>query len=121
MKKVNTRKNLFLKRMLSMVIVAMVLMTVANVAVLTASALSPDFYIPYGEVSVNVEILEKRLDELQYMPIEPDDEFDDYTVRAIKDFQYLNGLESTGEADAETLTLLFSGNAIPREDPARIK
>ncbi len=121
MKKVNTRKNLFLKRMLSMVIVAMVLMTVANVAVLTASALSPDFYIPYGEVSDEVMILEKRLDELNYMPIEPDDEFDEYTVRAIKDFQYLNGLESTGRTDEETLHLLFSDDAVPREFPARIK
>ena len=120
MKNVNTRKNLLLKCMLSMVIVAMVLMTVANVAVLTASALSPDS-IPYGECSDEVMILEKRLDELNYMPTEPDGEFDEYTKRAITDFQYINHLETTGEADAETLTLLFSSNAIPREDYARIK
>lgn len=120
MKNVNTRKNLLLKSMLSMVIVAMVLMTVTNVAVLTASALSPDS-IPYGECSDEVWILERRLDELNYMPTEPDGEFDEYTVRAIKDFQYLSNLESTGEPNTETLRLLFSGNAIPREDYARIK
>ena len=78
-------------------------------------------FIPYGETSENVLKLELRLDELDFMPTKPNNEFDEYTIRAITDFQYVNGLETTGEADEKTLRLLFSGNAIPRGEPSRDK
>lgn len=78
-------------------------------------------FIPYGEISGNVLKVELRLDELDFMPTKPNNEFDEYTIRAITDFQYVNGLETTGEADEKTLRLLFSGNVIPRGEPSRDK
>lgn len=77
--------------------------------------------IPYGEVSDNVMILENRLDALNYMPTAPSGEFDESTKRAVTDFQYLNHIATTGEADERTLRLIFSENAIARPDPAREK
>ena len=77
--------------------------------------------IPYGEQSDNVMAVEQRLDELDYMPTIPDGVFDESTKRAITDFQYLNNLEATGEANEATLWLLFSENATARPDPSREK
>ena len=78
-------------------------------------------HISDGEVSDNVLKVETRLDELDFMPSKPNNVFDEYTVRAITDFQYINGLDATGEANEKTLDLLFSDNAIPRGEPSRIK
>ena len=55
------------------------------------------------------------------MPTKPDNVFNEYTVRAITDFQYINGLNATGEANKETLELLFSDHAKSREEPSRVK
>ena len=77
--------------------------------------------IPYGEQSDNVMAMEQRLDELNYMPTIPDGVFDESTKRAVTDFQYLNNLEATGEANEATLRLLFSENATARPDPSREK
>ena len=41
-------------------------------------------------------------------------EFGDGTEQAIRDFQYLNGMEVTGLADAATIEKLFSSDAAPR-------
>ena len=65
--------------------------------------------------------METRLDELDFMPSKPNGIFDEYTVRAITDFQYINGLSVTGEANEKTLELLFSDDAIPRGEPSRDK
>lgn len=75
----------------------------------------------YGESSDEVLKLEKRLDDLDFMPTKPDGVFDDYTKRAITDFQFINNLLTTGEADEKTLDLIFSDEAIPRGEPSREK
>lgn len=77
--------------------------------------------ISNGDVSDDVLKVETRLDELNFMPTKPDNVFNEYTVRAITDFQYINGLNATGEANKETLELLFSDHAKPREEPSRVK
>ena len=77
--------------------------------------------ISNGDVSDDVLKVETRLDELNFMPTKPDNVFNEYTVRAITDFQYINGLNATGEANKETLELLFSDHAKTREDPSRVK
>ena len=77
--------------------------------------------ISNGDVSDDVLKVENRLDELNFMPTKPDNVFNEYTVRAITDFQYINGLNATGEANKETLELLFSDHAKSREEPSRVK
>ena len=77
--------------------------------------------ISNGDVSDDVLKVETRLDELNFMPTKPDNVFNEYTVRAITDFQYINGLNATGEANKETLELLFSDHAKSREEPSRVK
>ncbi len=77
--------------------------------------------ISNGDVSDDVLKVETRLDELNFMPTKPDNVFNEYTVRAITDFQYINGLNATGEANKETLELLFSDHAKTREEPSRVK
>lgn len=77
--------------------------------------------ISNGDVSDDVLKVENRLDELNFMPTKPDNVFNEYTVRAITDFQYINGLNATGEANKETLELLFSDHAKTREEPSRVK
>ena len=74
-----------------------------------------------GDTNDNVLQMEKRLDELNYMPTKPNGVFDDKTVRAIKDFQFINNMVTTGKADENTLRILFSDYAIVRPDPARTK
>lgn len=77
--------------------------------------------ISNGDVNDDVLKVENRLDELNFMPTKPDNVFNEYTVRAITDFQYINGLNATGEANKETLELLFSDHAKIREEPSRVK
>lgn len=77
--------------------------------------------ISNGDVSDDVLKVETRLDELNFMPTKPDNVFNEYTVRAITDFQYINGLNATGEVNKETLELLFSDHAKSREEPSRVK
>ena len=77
--------------------------------------------ISNGDVNDDVLKVENRLDELNFMPTKPDNVFNEYTVRAITDFQYINGLNATGEANKETLELLFSDHAKSREEPSRVK
>lgn len=77
--------------------------------------------ISNGDVNDDVLKVENRLDELNFMPTKPDNVFNEYTVRAITDFQYINGLNATGEVNKETLELLFSDHAKTREEPSRVK
>lgn len=67
-----------------------------------------------GDTSEDVLRLQNRLDELGYMFVNCTGEFGDGTEQAIRDFQYLNGMEVTGLADAATIEKLFSSDAAPR-------
>ena len=71
--------------------------------------------------SKGVEVLEmqNRLYELGYLDGDRDGEFGNVTQTAVKLFQQDAGLEVTGIADNETLTLLYSENA-PRTENAQI-
>ena len=57
--------------------------------------------------------MQERLDELGYMFTLYDGEFDSGTEQAVKDFQLNNGFYTTGIANAELLTVLYSDEAQP--------
>ena len=69
-----------------------------------------------GDTGDAVLALQQRLDELGYMFLPCSGEFGDGTEQAVKDFQYLNGMTSTGIADPETQARIYSSEAIPRTD-----
>ncbi|PWM14579.1 MAG: peptidoglycan-binding protein, partial [Collinsella tanakaei] len=60
--------------------------------------------------------LQERLDELGYMFVACSGSYGDATVQAVMDFQLLNGMETTGVADAEMQKVLYSDAAVPRTD-----
>ena len=53
-------------------------------------------------------------DKLGYMFVAYAGEYTPGTVQAVKDFQYLNGIEVTGIADEETQKRIAADDAIPR-------
>ena len=57
--------------------------------------------------------LQQRLKDLGYYTIRVDGIFGSGTQRAVRDFQYVNGLTVTGKADHATQTLLYSSAAKP--------
>ena len=64
--------------------------------------------------------IQKRLDDLGYLPIEPTGYFGDSTAQAVKDFQINNELNRRdGVADQETLERLFSTSAFSRNTPVK--
>ena len=69
-----------------------------------------------GDSGDNVKALQTRLDQLGYMFVAISGEFTAGTEQAVKDFQYLNGMEVTGIADANTVAKLNSSDAKKRED-----
>lgn len=64
-----------------------------------------------GDSGLDVQRLQTRLQQLDYL-FATDGDFGDATDRALKYFQYRNGLEETGIADEATQLLLFSDDAI---------
>ena len=65
-----------------------------------------------GKTGAPVESLQAALTDLGYYTGKIDGKCASGTVSAIKRFQTKNGLQSTGVADPETLTLLYSGEAV---------
>lgn len=86
---------------------------------LEASATEADTtqYTPLAQGDQNEDVLkmQTRLDELGYLDAEYDGLYGQYTAQCVSDFQQANGLQATGTADAETLRVLFSSNAISKE------
>lgn len=67
-----------------------------------------------------VHAIQKRLDDLGYLSIEPTGYFGDSTAQAVKDFQINNELDRRdGVADQETLEKLFSTSAFSRTTPIK--
>jgi len=64
-----------------------------------------------GDAGLDVLRLQTRLQQLDYL-FATDGDFGEATHRALKYFQYRNGLEETGIADETTQLLLFSDDAI---------
>ena len=64
-----------------------------------------------GSSGTDVTRLQTRLLNLGCSVSEPDGDYGSTTARAVRVFQYANGLSQTGVADEQTLALLFSANA----------
>ncbi len=68
-----------------------------------------------GDEHADIAVIQERLEELLYISFSEGDSYTNYfgpgTERAITRFQESNGLSATGEADYETLKLLFSADA----------
>lgn len=91
-------------------------------ALLQAYLFSDDFIlvrreIGRGDEGSDVMRLQRRLKNLGYSADEADGIYGGSTARAVRIFQYYNGLEQTGEADFATLNLIFSSDAQAPENP----
>jgi len=87
-----------------------------------------DLYAPMkeGDEGADVKIMQTFLDELGYSVGEKgiDGKYGADTRAAVEQFQFVAGLEVTGEADAETLKLLYDEespipNATPTPEPTQ--
>lgn len=68
-----------------------------------------------GDEHSDIALIQERLEELLYISFSEGDTYTNYfgpgTERAITRFQESNGLSATGQADYETLKVLFSSDA----------
>ena len=83
---------------------------------LQAYLFSPDFRISRSDLRAGdqgeaVKRVQMRLSRLGYSADAPDGIYGGGTARSVRIFQYYNGLDQTGIADAVTQNLLFSKNA----------
>lgn len=62
----------------------------------------------------DVRICQERLIELGYLTVKADGGYGEKTEKAVRDFQNANGIEETGVADNDTLTLLYSDRALAK-------
>ena len=67
-----------------------------------------------GDAGLNVYVLQRRLAEMGYFEGDCTGSFSDMTQKAVTQFQADNGLESTGIADADTWSAIYSGAAVTR-------
>jgi iron complex transport system substrate-binding protein len=79
-----------------------------------ANSIDTNQTLKSGMKSDDVLKMQNRLLELGYMFVKPSGLFASGTVQAVKDFQYLNGLPTTGIADPATLQKLYSSDAKKR-------
>lgn len=87
---------------------------------------SPDFpAVPSpkrnGDKGPDVKRIQRRLQGLEYIFVFPDGAYGNGTEEAVRAFQQRNGLSADGVAGAETLSLLFSGEARPALKPYVLK
>ncbi|MBQ7864768.1 MAG: peptidoglycan-binding protein, partial [Clostridia bacterium] len=88
-----------------------------------APAYDPYAPLKEGDEGADVEIMQTFLDELGYSVGEKgiDGKFGKDTKAAVGQFQLVAGLKVTGEADAETLKLLYDEeNPIPNATPSPV-
>ena len=71
-----------------------------------------------GDEGDAVLAMQERLAELGYLTEEYGGTYGETTAAAVSAFQAGNGLKETGEADVETLALLFSAEALNTEGEA---
>ena len=73
----------------------------------------------WSEAAVDPEVdmleVDHKLYELGYRDSACNGELDEVTINALRNFQAVNGLQVTGEADAQTVALLLSGQAISEQ------
>lgn len=82
--------------------------------------LSPPASTNGGDKSDAVKTLRTRLHRLGYLLTVISDEYADDTERAIKDFQYLNGIEVTNIANPDMITKLDFADAKKRGNRFRV-
>ena len=68
-----------------------------------------------GDENDTVTSIQEQLAALGYYSEDCTGYFGEITEQAVKNFQYLNGLDATGIVDEETYYLLFSGEAVAFE------
>ncbi|WP_373535323.1 peptidoglycan-binding protein [Microcoleus sp.] len=74
--------------------------------------------LSFGDTGAEVSALQRRLQQLGYFNAHPTGNFREVTVRAVRYFQRINGLQVTGVADRQTLALLFGSiGPIPPATP----
>lgn len=85
---------------------------------ITCTEASVQLYDPLqkGDKGESVTEMKLRMQELGYFNAGSSlsDEYNDTCVERVKQFQKKNGLEATGAADVETLTVLFSDAAVAK-------
>ena len=88
----------------------------------SAPAYDPTVYGYIGLVSGNtgsaVTAMQQRLIELGWLSGSADGDYGKNTVSAVKAFQNAAGLSATGDADSNTLSILYSGSAPAYTAPA---
>ena len=86
--------------------------------VLTQSVLYSTVYRPlrYGSTGEDVKALQKRLMELGYYKGKISGNYLEGTQKGIQQFQEVNGLDRTGEADPDTQETLYSERAVGKND-----
>ena len=72
--------------------------------------------LQYGSSGEDVKQLQTRLTELGYYTGKISGNYLDASQTAVSAFQERNGLTATGKADVDTQTLLYSGQAIGKND-----
>ena len=84
---------------------------------LLAALAMPVSALGAAAVDPEVDMLEvdHKLYELGYRDSACNGELDEVTINALRNFQAVNGLQVTGEADAQTVALLLSGQAISEQ------
>lgn len=82
--------------------------------------ITDDMYFTVDSEGDSVMAIQKRLDDLGYLPIKPTGYFGESTAEAVKNFQINNELDRRdGIADTETLKRLFSTSAFSSTTQAR--
>lgn len=73
-----------------------------------------------GDFGVRVRLLQRGLEEMGYFNGACTGVFGDLTKDAVKAFQTANGLEATGEADAQTCARLYADDAVALRMPGTL-
>ncbi len=76
-----------------------------------AAPAADDGGIVYGSSGDDVKELQQRLADLGFLTVEPDGGYGDMTKAAVEQFQQAAGLTVTGNADSQTLSVLYSDGA----------
>lgn len=79
----------------------------------TTASINPsyNYTLSKGSKGTQVKSMQTRLKALGYIAEAPDGDYGNNTVRSVKAFQKIAGLEVTGIADPATLTVLYSFSA----------
>ena len=75
----------------------------------------------FGDTGLHVRQLQRKLKELGYFGGDATGNFGELTQQAVTAFQERNGLEATGIADLTTVTILYTGTALPMKDPQTLR